>query len=156
MDAQKMMQVQLLENEAEKLNQQIQVIEAQMLDLEAIKSSLEGIESSKDKSILASIGKGIFIEAELKSKNLLVNVGRETFIKKTPSQAIDIINEQSAKLTQGKKDFSARIIEIQNSIRELAEQLQKENHHCDDKECSCDDSCEGKKDKKNCKCGHEH
>lgn len=149
----------MLGQEAEKLEQQIQTIEQQANELGLIRQSIEELKNKKDKDILTNLGKGIFIQTQVKSSDLLINIGSDVIIKKTPEQAINIIDNQLKQLSTGKISLSERTSEIQEQMQEMIIQMQqqdsKENsgskkHSCDNEDCECEEECD------ECECGHEH
>jgi prefoldin alpha subunit len=157
MDSEYLMKMQMIEQEATKLDQQLQMMDQQIQELIAIKASIEAISTTKEKEILASLGKGIFIKAEIKSQDLMVNTGKDIFIKKTPSETMQIIDSQVKRLEAGKEEFTNKIIELQSQMQVLMEYMNKENKHnkehahgCGDEACECEEPCE------DCECKHEH
>jgi len=150
-----MMQIQMLSEEAEKIEQHVQMIDQQINELQEIRKSVEGIKSGKDnQEILANLGKGIFIKAEVKSKELLVNIGKDVIIKKSPEETIQIIDNQLIRLNEGKEELIARIHDIQLQVQELlgrarnsgnSKEQKKDNlgqHNCEG-DCDCGEDCEG-------------
>jgi len=146
--------MQMLGQEAEKLEQQIQMIEQQIAEMSAVKETIEVIKSGKETEILANLGKGIFVKADLrgKDKNLFVNVGRDVIIKKTPEETLKIIEEQIARLMEGKASFIERIEELQGTMQALLMEVQKQagseqhnhshEHSCENPECKCEEPCD--------------
>jgi prefoldin alpha subunit len=76
--------------------------------------------------MLANLGKGIFIPAEIKEKELLVNVGKSILIKKNPEETLKIIGEQIKKLIDGKNGFVLKIENLQEEMQQLLLEMQKE------------------------------
>ena len=68
------MQMQMLGQEAEKIEQQVQMIDQQNMELMAVRESVAAMKDNKNKEILANLGKGIFVKADIKDENLFVNV----------------------------------------------------------------------------------
>ena len=120
------LKMQMLGQEAEKIEQQIQAIEQQAAELQAVRESLEAIKGGKQKEMLANLGKGIFIPAEIKEKELLVNVGKSILIKKNPEETLKIIGEQIKKLIDGKNGFVLKIENLQEEMQQLLLEMQKE------------------------------
>lgn len=120
------LKMQMLGQEAEKIEQQIQAIEQQTAELQAVRESLEAIKEGKQKEMLANLGKGIFIPAEIKEKELLVNVGKSILIKKNPEETLKIIGEQIKKLIDGKNGFVLKIENLQEEMQQLLLEMQKE------------------------------
>jgi prefoldin alpha subunit len=141
--------MQMLGQEAEKIEQQIQTIDQQISELASVRESLQALESGKQKEILANLGKGIFIKTELKGKELLVNVGKEIIVEKSINDTLKVIEDQTTKLITGKEGFISRIQELQENMQTLLMQAQKENpsgseEHCHtcDGDCDCQEPCE--------------
>ena len=88
----------MLEQEAINLQQQIQIIDQQMFELQSLQFGLQELEKSKEKEMFANLGKNIFIKTEILSKELLVDVGNKTFIKKNIPETLKIIEEQLERL----------------------------------------------------------
>lgn len=151
-----MMQMQMLGQEAEKLEQQLQLIDQQTSELNAVLESVKIIQEGKNKELLANLGKGIFVRADLKEKDLLVNIGKDVIVKKTPEQTIRVIEDQLGKLAVGKEQFVARIAELQMEMQNLLLQVQREqsgHKHpsaCEHEDCQCETPCE------DCECEHNH
>lgn len=146
------MKMQMIEQEASRIDQQLQVMDQHIADLIAIKSSISEIGTTKEKEIMANLGKGIFVKAEIKTKDLLVNTGRNIFIKKTPEQTIEIIDNQISKLTSGKQEFTGRIMDLQAEMQEIVSQAQSSksqqqdsqnpnSHKHNGHECKCEHDC---------------
>jgi len=147
------MRVQMLGQEAEKIEQQIQAMDQQISELNAVKQSLEALYSGQNKEILANLGKGIFVKAEIKSKDLFVNVGKEVIVKKSITDTLKVIDDQNTKMLSGKEEFIVRIQEIQEQMQELIEASQgskTKGHACENEDCECEEECE------DCSCKHKH
>jgi prefoldin alpha subunit len=72
----------------------LEQIEQSLLNLKKTRQDLLDFEGEKSKEILAPIANGIYVEAELKNKELLVNVGSDIVVKKSVKEAIEIIDAQ--------------------------------------------------------------
>jgi len=75
MEQQYMIQMQMLQQEAQELNQQLQLIEQNISEMQELNLSLEELEKNDDKNILANIGKKIYLPVEVKEKELVAIVG---------------------------------------------------------------------------------
>ena len=94
MNQQQIMQIQMIEQEAQQLNQQIQLIEQNTIELQDLNKSLDEIEQEESKEILAGLGKGIYLPVKITDKNLIVEVGNKIFVKKTIPETKELIKEQ--------------------------------------------------------------
>jgi len=157
------MRVQMMGQEAQKIEEQIQLIDQQIAELTAVRESINELEKNskenKDgkagKEILANLGKGIFARAEIKEKELFVNVGKEVVLRKTPQETIGIIEDQIQKMILGKDQFIERIQQLQEEMQTIMMQAQNSNqtgesehnpsgcsHLCEDEDCECEEPCE--------------
>jgi len=117
----------LLQQEANKLEEQIQLINQQVSELEILKMSLEKIDKIEEKEILASLGKGIFIKAEKKENELFVNIGEGVVVKKTSKETCDIIDKQIKQLEEIKINLLSEIEKINFQLQELVKEAREES-----------------------------
>ena len=68
------MQLSLMEQEAVKLQEQMQLIDQQVLDMETLKQSIGEIEKGKGKEIMANLGKNVFIKTYLRQSLTLIYI----------------------------------------------------------------------------------
>ena len=111
--------ISMFEQHIGNLRQQLSAVEESLIYLESLNSGLEDIKNSKGKEILASIGKGIFVKAQLLSEELTVDVGGRNFVKKDISETKKIIEEQIKKLGEIKKELEEKIEEINKEMISL-------------------------------------
>lgn len=128
MDQEKIMQLQVIEQEINQLNQQLQLIEQNISEVESLGMSLNEIEKNNDNEMLISIGKGIYIPVEIKDKNLIVEVGGKNFIKKNIPDTIKIIEDQLGKLINTRESIKEKLEELQAEINEAIKIIQEEKN----------------------------
>lgn len=119
--------MQALEQEADALNQQLQLIEQNLSEIKDLGLSLGEIEKKDNKDILVNIGKRIYLPVEIKDNNLFVEIGKGNFVKKTGSEAREIIEEQIKKLIIGKEEITKRLDELQQEANNLMQVFIKES-----------------------------
>jgi len=119
MNQQQLIQIQVIEQEANQLEQQLQFIEQHLMELRELNSGLDELESSKEKKIFANLGKGIYVPAEIKNKDLIVEVGKKNFVKKSIPEAKEVIKDQIVKLDSVKQQIIGRIGDLQVEMRGL-------------------------------------
>lgn len=138
MDHEQIIQMQALEQEADVLNQQMQLIEQNLAEIKGLGLSLEEIEKKENKEILVNIGKKIYLPVEIKDNSLFIEIGKGNFVKKTCSEARDLIEEQIKKLIVSREDVTARLDELQQKANDLMQiyikESQKENKKAKEKE----------------------
>jgi len=104
--------ISMFEQHIENLRQQLSAVEESLLYLDSINLGLGDIKNSKGKEILASIGKGIFVKAQLLSEELTVDVGGNNFVKKDIPETKKLIETQIKKLQDIKKELEEKIEEV--------------------------------------------
>ncbi len=121
-----LLRLSMLEQESGKTEEQINLINQQISQLEALKLSLEKFETAKEKDILAPLGKGIFFKSELKEKELFVNIGAGVVVKKKPKETAEIIDRQIKEMNEIKEQLAQNIQRIAMQVQEVVEEAQKE------------------------------
>lgn len=119
-------QLAQLEQEANRFQEQLQLLEQQVIEIQNIQNSLNEIKNSKEKTIYANIGKNIFIKTEIAEKDLLVDVGNKTFVKKDVPETLKLIEEQLSKIAEAKDKIMEKLQELQGQMQTIVEQAEKE------------------------------
>jgi len=119
MEQEKLIQLQMIEQEAGQLEQQSQLIEQHFTEMQNLLIGLNELETTDKKEILANIGKGIYIPAEIKSKVLTVEVGKGNFVKKSILETREIVEKQIEKLSSVKQQIADKIEDLQAEMNEL-------------------------------------
>ncbi len=119
------LRLSMFEQEMNKLQEKMQVIEQQINELQSLQYGLQELDKSNEKEMMANLGKGIFIKTNIIDKNLLVDVGNNTFVNKNIPQTIDIIQKQLKSLDDARNRITDKIQEIQTEAMKLVEQVQK-------------------------------
>jgi prefoldin alpha subunit len=122
----KIFQLQLMEQEINQLDQQVQLIDQHLSEMQRLKESLEELDKTNEKKIMASLGKGIYIPAEITDKKLIVEVGNKNLVKKTIPETIHIVEDQIGRLSEAKIQISQRMGDLQNEIMQVVNEAQKE------------------------------
>ncbi|MEK6897754.1 MAG: prefoldin subunit alpha [Nanoarchaeota archaeon] len=115
----------LFEQQIRQMQAQVQAVEQGILELSSLKINLDELKNSKDKEILASVGRGIFIKSKVLSDNFIVDVGNKILVKKTIPETQNIIGEQIKKLDGAKKELEDNIEILSNEIRKIIEDAEK-------------------------------
>ncbi|MBM3228548.1 prefoldin subunit alpha [Candidatus Pacearchaeota archaeon] len=111
--------ISMFEQHIENLRQQLSAVKESLVYLESLNLGLNDIKDSKGKEILASIGKGIFVKAQLISEELILDVGGKNFVKKDIPETKKIIGEQIKKLQEIKKELEEKLEEINKEMISL-------------------------------------
>lgn len=121
-----LIKLSMLEQQANEQAEKVQAIDNQVNELESLKLSLKKMEKSKGKEMLAPLGRGIFLKTEVKEDKVFVNVGSRTLVKKTFSEAAEIVDAQIKEMENLKHQLMHNIDEINQNLRDLVEEAQKQ------------------------------
>lgn len=124
MDQELLFQASMLERQSREFEEQIAFVDQQLAELSQFQENLKHFESSKEKEMLSSLGKGVYTKTNLLNKELFVEVGAGILVKKTPQEARDIIQTQISKFSEVKTHLLANIESIDQSLRALIEQIE--------------------------------
>jgi prefoldin alpha subunit len=146
MDSEQIMKFQVLQEEAQKLSQQNQLIEQNISEIIEIESSLDELEKNESNELLANLGKKIYIPVEIKEKFLIVEIGNKNYVKKSFSDTKEIISEQLMKLNFAKDQIDQRLEVLQKEAELLMLDIEKEQNkretkikkHSHEKDCKND------------------
>ena len=120
------MQMSMIENEANQLNSQLQLIEQNKSELEELKLSLEELENGS-RNILVNLGKKIYLPVEAEDDKLIVYIGNNNFIKKSIPETKKIIEEQIRKLNLAVEEINKRLHMLQTEIEKLMEEVERDS-----------------------------
>ena len=125
MNQEQLIQLQIIEQEANQLEQQLQLIEQNLAEMQQLKAGLDELDKSREKQILANIGKGIYIPAEIKSKELRVEVGNKNFVKKSILETKKIIEGEIEKLNSVKQQIVEKVSGLRGQMNGLINVVEK-------------------------------
>ena len=116
----------MYEQQIQQLQQQLESVEQAIIEMNSLVLGLDELVGSKDKEILAPIGRGIFTKTKLISEDLTVDVGGKNFIKKSIPETKKLIQNQVEKLEEVKKELEGNLEEINNELTTTFMNAQKE------------------------------
>ena len=111
----------MYEQQIRNLQQQLEAVEKGILDMNNLNLGLDELIGSKDKEILAPIGRGIFVKTKLLSEELTVDVGDKNFVKKGIPDTKKIITEQI------KKELNDSLDSLNQEMTSMINGIQEEN-----------------------------
>ncbi|MBM3233819.1 prefoldin subunit alpha [Candidatus Pacearchaeota archaeon] len=118
----------LIEQQSNEIKQQIETIDSQTGELENLKSCFKNIEKSKNKEMLANLGRGVFIKTKIDDEKLFVNVGSKIVVRKTPEETSKIIDKQIEEMNDLKENFVHNLEHLNSELAELVEEARKEKN----------------------------
>ncbi|MEM3091042.1 MAG: prefoldin subunit alpha [Candidatus Pacearchaeota archaeon] len=109
----------MFEQHAKFIQQQLRTIEEDLIDLNSLYFGLDELKNSREKEILAQIGRGIFIRSKILSEDLIVNVGGKSLVKKNILETKKIIKKQIENLEEIKKNLESELEEISSEVKKI-------------------------------------
>ena len=121
---QKYLQLQMLDQQIKQMQQYLQTFDQQLVEIRNVITSLKELSKlKKGDQILAPLASGIFVKAKLENNNeVRVNVGTNTVVTKSVENAVKMLQEQEAEITQYRSDTLVKF----NEIIKQAEALQSQ------------------------------
>lgn len=116
-------QAQKMYEEATSLENNLEIISQQITELKELEKNLQRLNKEKEKEMLASFGKGIFIKTSLLDKELFVDVGVGVIVKKSISQVNEVIEEQTSILMQMHEESKERLSDLQGELNIMLEKI---------------------------------
>ena len=115
-----------MHTEAEALEERIGFIEQQIIELRDFEGGLGRLEETKNKEMIAGIGKGVFLKSTFEKKELFVDVGAGVIVKKDLGSVMKVIGEQIERLEALRDDARERLGELKETFDALIEQISAE------------------------------
>ncbi|MBW2996240.1 prefoldin subunit alpha [Candidatus Woesearchaeota archaeon] len=121
---QKYMEMQMLSQQMQQAQKQIEMVNNQINELNLTKEALDDISKTKEGTeIRVPLASGIFIKANLTdNKDVIVNVGAGTSVKKTIPEARKLIDDQLKEITDFARESEANL----NQLAAKAQTIEKE------------------------------
>ena len=114
----------LFEHQMRQMQEQIEAIEQGINELGSLNFGLDELKGNTGKEILAPLGRGIFIKANLISEDLIVDVGGKNFVKKSIPKTKEIIEEQIKKLISVKNELNKNLEELSKEMEKTLKEFQ--------------------------------
>lgn len=116
-EQEKLFRLSMLEQQARQIEQQLQAIEQQIIEMQLLKMNLDELKRSDNKDeVLASIGGNIFVKTSLQSKELFVDVGAKTVVKKSIDEAKELIDKDISRMTETRNKILEEFNEVAEAI----------------------------------------
>lgn len=117
-------QLSIFEQQIQQLQQQIQSLEQGIIEINTLNLGLNELKDSEGKEILAPIGRGIFVKSKILSEELTVDIGGKNFVKKTVSETQKLIQNQTKKLEDVKKDLEKDLEIVGKEVEKVIHKAQ--------------------------------
>jgi len=126
MKQEQILQIQMMEQEANQLNEHLKILDENLTEMGELRESLEEVEKDDCREILANLGKRIYLPVEIKDKKLIVDVGEKRFIRKSIPETKKILEEQIGKLSSAKDKIMEELDKLNQRLSQLMVEIQKE------------------------------
>lgn len=123
MDPLPLEQVRELHQESEIIEERMSFIDQQVRELTDFIGYLRTFEHAEHPEVLASLGKGVFIETSLRGKTLLVDVGAGVLVKKNVSEVRAVITQQLEGLHGLRTEAQQRLLSLKAQFEQLVRAL---------------------------------
>ena len=120
-----MFKASFIEKHLQELSEKFEYISQQLSELEGFSNDLKSMKTLKDKEIFASLGRGIYAKAFCKEKDLFINAGSGVIVKKTPEEALGIINSQMKSFYEAKTNLAMQLEAYKRLMSETLAELEK-------------------------------
>lgn len=114
------------EQQIKQLQQQLEAVEQAIIEMNSLNLGLDELIGSKEKEVLAPIGRGIFVKTKLISEDLIVDIGGKNFVKKNIPDTKKLIKEQLKKLEDIKIELNENLEEINQELTMVFMDSQKQ------------------------------
>jgi prefoldin alpha subunit len=121
------LRLSMFEQQIKQTHQQLQAVEQAIVDIISIDQGLDELVGSKDKEVLASIGRGIFVKTKLISEELIVDIGDKNFVAKDIASTKKIIQEQVEKLEKARTQLEEILDKINDELTKTYLEYQGKN-----------------------------
>ena len=115
---------QMLEQKIRQTQEQLEAVERAIFDMSTINVGIEELKGKTGEEIMAPIGRGIFVKANLVSENIIVDVGSGNFIEKTIDETKDMISGQKEKMKGFKEELEKELDLINQDITKTMQEYQ--------------------------------
>ena len=123
-------QIQLIDQEANQLSEQLKLIELNVQEMNELKLSLDEIDNlnDNDKKILTNLGRKIYLPVTINDNKLIVEVGKDNFVKKSIPETKKIINDQIERLNDAKYQIIEMLNNLQTKMDNLISEIEGEQN----------------------------
>ncbi len=123
----KYMELQMLQNQLVQVQKQLQALDAQSNEMEAVQQVLDEFSSSKVHSdMYATLTPGLYVKARLEANDsVLLNVGGGAVVQKSIPDAKKIVAEQGVELRKLQEELSVQFHKLAEQAERTQDELRK-------------------------------
>ncbi len=124
-EQERIIEIARVEQIARQLEVNLQLIENEIAELEEFKNNLNFLINSKELGILSSIGKRVFVKTKIEDKDkLFIEVGAGVVVKKSPKDALKIIEKQISRLKEAGLQIASQLESYRGQLEEFLREIQ--------------------------------
>jgi prefoldin alpha subunit len=127
MDQKMLLQAVELEKQVRDLEQHSTFINQQLTELKDFHKNLESFSKAKAEKMLASLGKGVYVQSTPTEGDLFVEVGAGVIVKKNPEELKKVIEEQITGLQSTRMQVSQNLQASSENLQIIMAQLEQQN-----------------------------
>lgn len=118
---------QVFEKQIFQLQEQLRSVEQALFDMSIIHSGLENLKGKTGEEIMAQIGQGIFVKANLSSEKIVVDIGGKNYVEKTIDETKEMIENQEIKIKEIKKEIDQELEKVNQEVTRTMQEFQLQN-----------------------------
>jgi prefoldin alpha subunit len=121
------MQLQQIDAQIQEIDKELRLIEQKRVEFLKLSEDLEKVNSSKANSnSFSNVGAGIFAETKLtNTKEFMINVGANTYVKKSLKEVQSLLNTQSAELEKAEVQLQQNMQMLNMQAQIIQAEMQK-------------------------------
>ncbi len=124
MNEELMQELEEVNRESADLDEKLKIVDQQLNELKGFLAALEEIGNNKEKEILASLGKGVYIKSSLSDEKLFVEVGSGVLVRKSIPETKEIVEQQTKRLNMIRTQLASENAEINSRMQKLLEDIE--------------------------------
>jgi prefoldin alpha subunit len=115
-----------LRQQSEEIEKQLEFVSEQIQELGQFNENLGVLQSSKEKEMLADIGRGVKMKVNrVEDEKLFVEVGAGVVVRKTPAEAKKVVEGQIKKFQEAKVHLTSQLQEHAEEFRKMLKEVEK-------------------------------
>jgi prefoldin alpha subunit len=125
---QMMQQYQQIQQQMEEIQEYLEQVDQSRENVESSIEAIQDLENVEEgDEILAPIGRGAFVTAEIKdTDNVVTNIGGDTYQKRENEEAADALGKEKEKLNETKEELQSNLQELQQQMQQMQMQMQQQ------------------------------
>jgi|SRR3989344_7154697 len=104
---------------SEETESQLSFVNEQIADLKNFKQNLLELSKSQTEEILAPLGRGVYVKSKITDNRLFVEAGAGVVVRKTPIEAVKVIEDQIQKFSQASIHLLEQLENYKQSFGQL-------------------------------------